>query len=226
MASGHAKAVQPSTDLAAQLQQLAVRQHVDQGRRHLGKASLLYTFQEAADIDGETIYRIGLEGECLRVRPRPGSARHATCAAAAAAAAAIARCVARAPAWALHCAASTASCRHTCLDSAPPLAPGAAPRRAAAPVAPPSPPAAACRPLLSASPAAGLDQLCALDGRFQAYRRTLFGQASQALDRDAATQEVNARLDAAVAGFCALLSSYFLLAPAFKALEFLVRQYK
>ena len=53
----------PATDLAAQLQQLAVAQHVDQGRRHTGKASLLYTFQEAADIDAETIHRIGLEGE-------------------------------------------------------------------------------------------------------------------------------------------------------------------
>ncbi len=99
-----------------------------------------------------------------------------------------------------------------------------------------------CRQLAAAAPAplahpnyvvthaiatpAGLDQLCALDGRFQAYRRTLFGQASLALDRDAATADVNAKLDAAIAGFCTLLSSYFLLAPAFKALEFLVRKYK
>lgn len=121
------------TDLAVQLQTLAVRQKIDQGQRHPGKASLLYSFQEAADIDAETIYRVGLEG---------------------------------------------------------------------------------------------LDQLCALDGRFQAYRRTLFGQASQALDRDASTADVNAKLDAAVAGFCTLLSSYFTLAPAFKALEFLVRKFK
>jgi hypothetical protein len=63
-----------------------------------------------------------------------------------------------------------------------------------------------------------------LDARFQPFRRTLFG--GQALDRDSATQEVNARLDAAVAAFCDLLSSYFLLAPAFKALEHLVRKYK
>jgi hypothetical protein len=52
----------PATDLAAQLQQLAVAQNVNQGRRHVGKASLLYTLQEAADINAETIYRIGLEG--------------------------------------------------------------------------------------------------------------------------------------------------------------------
>ncbi|KAL4421861.1 hypothetical protein ABPG77_001343 [Micractinium sp. CCAP 211/92] len=123
----------PVTDLAQQLAQRAARHGVDQGKRHPGKASLLYSFQEAADIDAETIYRIGVEG---------------------------------------------------------------------------------------------LDQLCALDGRFQAYRRTLFGQASLALDRDAATADVNAKLDSAIAGFCTLLSSYFLLAPAFKALEFLVRKYK
>lgn len=53
----------PQTDLQAQLAQLAVAQGVDQGRRHRGKASLLYSFQEAADIDAETIQRIGIEGE-------------------------------------------------------------------------------------------------------------------------------------------------------------------
>ena len=90
---------------------------------------------------------------------------------------------------------------------------------------PPPPPAAACSPGRPPA-AAGLDQLCTLDGRFQAYRRTLFGQASQALERDASTHEVNAKLDAAIAGFCTLLSSYFLLAPAFKALEYLVRKYQ
>lgn len=60
---GAPKAPPPQTDLQAQLRQLAVTQGVDQGRRHLGKASLLYTLQEAADIDAETIQRIGLEGE-------------------------------------------------------------------------------------------------------------------------------------------------------------------
>lgn len=55
----------PATDLEAQLQQLAVAQGANQGRRHVGKATLLYSsFQEAADVDAETIYRIGLEGAC------------------------------------------------------------------------------------------------------------------------------------------------------------------
>lgn len=52
----------PVTDLAQQLAQRAARHGVDQGKRHPGKASLLYSFQEAADIDAETIYRIGVEG--------------------------------------------------------------------------------------------------------------------------------------------------------------------
>ncbi|PRW61623.1 hypothetical protein C2E21_0211 [Chlorella sorokiniana] len=132
-AKGGAPKAAPQTDLQAQLQQLAVTQGVDQGRRHRGKASLLYSLQEAADIDAETIQRIGIEG---------------------------------------------------------------------------------------------LDQLCALDGRFHAYRRTLFAAAMAGGDRDTNTADMNKQLDTAVAGFCALLSSYFLLAPAFKALEWLVRKYR
>lgn len=147
------------TDLAQQLSSLAVRQHAEQGRRR-GKASLLFTNQEAADIDNETIYNIALEG-----------------------------------------AHAVISCRLNAM-----LSQG--------------------RQSLPVCPLTGLDQLCALDGRFDAYRRTLFGQASQVLDRDGTTSEVNAKLDTAVAGFCTLLSSYFLLGPAFKALEFLVRKYR
>lgn len=60
---GGAPKAPPQTELQAQLQQLAVAQGVDQGRRHRGKASLLYSFQEAADIDAETVQRIGIEGE-------------------------------------------------------------------------------------------------------------------------------------------------------------------
>lgn len=75
-------------------------------------------------------------------------------------------------------------------------------------------------------PAAGFDQLCRVDPRFQAYRATLFSPSTQTLDRDAQTAELNARLDASVAGFTALLSSYFLLPAATKALEYLVRRFR
>lgn len=64
-----------------------------------------------------------------------------------------------------------------------------------------------------------------MDSWFHVYRRTLFASAT-AGDRDANTADVNQQLDSAIAGFCAVLSSYFLLAPAFKALEWLVRKYR
>ena len=37
---------------------------------------------------------------------------------------------------------------------------------------------------------------------------------------------MNAKLDASIQAFCQLLAGYFLLQPAFKALEYLVRRYK
>ena len=75
-------------------------------------------------------------------------------------------------------------------------------------------------------PPAGYEQLCRLDPRFQSFRKTLFGQAALAVDRDQQTAEANAKLDAAIAAFCKLLSGYFLLPAAFKALEYLIRRYK
>jgi U3 small nucleolar RNA-associated protein 10 len=68
--------------------------------------------------------------------------------------------------------------------------------------------------------------LCRIDPRFQSYRKTLFSQSTQTLDRDQQTAEVNAKLDASITGFCHLLSSYFLLPAAFKALEYLIRRFK
>ena len=46
------------------------------------------------------------------------------------------------------------------------------------------------------------------------------------MDRDQQTPEINAKLDASIAGYCDLLSSYFLLPAAFKSLEYLVRRFK
>ena len=65
-----------------------------------------------------------------------------------------------------------------------------------------------------------------MDPRFQPYRKTLFSHASQEMARDQQTAEVNAKLDASVAGFCNLLCPYFLLPAAFKALEYLVRRFQ
>lgn len=68
--------------------------------------------------------------------------------------------------------------------------------------------------------------MCRIDPRFQSYRKTLFSQSTQTLDRDQQTAEINAKLDASIAGFCHLLSSYFLLPAAFKTLEYLIRRFK
>lgn len=73
---------------------------------------------------------------------------------------------------------------------------------------------------------AGFEQLCRLDVRFQPFGATLFGQASLGYVREQQTAEVNAKLDASLLAFCQLLSGYFLLQPAFRALEYLIRRYK
>lgn len=73
---------------------------------------------------------------------------------------------------------------------------------------------------------AGFEQLCRLDARFEPFGRTLFAQSSLGLERDQQPAEANARLDASIDAFCCLLSSYFLLQPATRALEYLVRRYR
>lgn len=57
-----------ATALQQQLQQLAVATGLPTGKRPKGKPSLLYDAQQAADIDLETIYGIGCQGEC-RLHP-------------------------------------------------------------------------------------------------------------------------------------------------------------
>ena len=72
---------------------------------------------------------------------------------------------------------------------------------------------------------AGFGELCNLDARFRPYAKSLFGRAGLELDRQQASREVLAKLDASLGGFFALLSGCFLLPAATKALEFLVRRY-
>lgn len=74
---------------------------------------------------------------------------------------------------------------------------------------------------------AGWQQLCVLDARFEPFGKSLFAAGGAApAGRDQLTPDAAARLDASVASFCLLLSDYFLLPPAFKALEYLVHRYK
>lgn len=72
----------------------------------------------------------------------------------------------------------------------------------------------------------GFEQLCRLDARFQAYAKSLYSQGTIALDRTQLTAEDNANLDNTITAFCRLLCAYFLLPPAFKALEYLIRKFK
>ena len=55
-----------ATALAQQLRQLAVASGRPVGTRNLrGKASIIWSPQEAADIDNETVYQLGREGALL-----------------------------------------------------------------------------------------------------------------------------------------------------------------
>jgi hypothetical protein len=105
----------------------------------------------------------------------------------------------------------------------------------AQPVPPPSQGWAAIQPpTLSFPPSslgcpcahAGLEELIRLEPRFRPYRESLFSRAGLALNPDQQTADVLAQLDASIAGFCGLLVNHFLAAPAFKALEYLVRRFK
>ncbi|KAK9810295.1 hypothetical protein WJX72_008160 [[Myrmecia] bisecta] len=72
----------------------------------------------------------------------------------------------------------------------------------------------------------GLRDLRKMDSRFGHFADSLFGSASVKLNREKQTKEVNRNLDTQIAAFCRVLADYFLLLPATKALEYLVRRYK
>ncbi len=73
---------------------------------------------------------------------------------------------------------------------------------------------------------AGLDELIRLEPRFRPYRESLFSRASLDINPDLQTPDFLAKLDESIHGFCCLLCNFFLAAPAFKALEYLIRRYK
>ena len=95
---------------------------------------------------------------------------------------------------------------------------------------PPSPAIHSRQPPFSTAPIvlshAGLEELIRLEPRFRPYRESLFSRAGLALNPDHQTAEVLAQLDESIAGFCGLLVNHFLAAPAFKALEYLIRRFK
>ena len=71
----------------------------------------------------------------------------------------------------------------------------------------------------------GFSELCNLDVRFRSYSKSLFGRAGLDFNRLTAGREAVAKLDASLATFARLLSGYFLLPAASKALEYLIRRF-
>ena len=105
-------------------------------------------------------------------------------------------------------------------------------------------------------PHAGFTELCRADSRFETFSKSLFAKAGAEFNRElqaravrarlacggwsargaharccaplplAQDAEANERLDAVLEAFLRLLSAYFLLPAATRALEYLVRRYK
>ncbi|KAL1109948.1 hypothetical protein AAG570_014105 [Ranatra chinensis] len=71
----------------------------------------------------------------------------------------------------------------------------------------------------------GLEELKKLNPRFSDFEDTLFDITSKSFERAVETQETNKKLDSRIREFLALLSPYFLLRSAHKALEWLIHRY-
>lgn len=71
----------------------------------------------------------------------------------------------------------------------------------------------------------GLEELKTLNPNFGAFDSTLFDVTSKTFERAVQTSEVNEKLNDQIRTFLTLLSPYFLLKPAHKALEWLINRY-
>ncbi|KAF9103403.1 HEAT repeat-containing protein 1 [Mortierella sp. AM989] len=72
----------------------------------------------------------------------------------------------------------------------------------------------------------GIAELKQLDPKFQSFEKTLFAESMKSVDRVLQTKEDNAKLDESITLFLRQLSPYFLLKPAGKALEWLIRRFR
>lgn len=185
------------TSLAAQLQ--VVASAAPQEERLKGKASLLYELKEAADIDLATIYAVGLQGASRTSRPARGGDRLDR---------------RRRPLFRRLAPRDFA----TAADPIPH-------RRLRAPRVVRAPPRLT-PPRVHPPISPGFTELCRLDGRFEAYSRTLFSRAASESNRELLDRDANAKLDVTIEGYLRLLSGYFLNPAAAKTLEYLVRRYK
>lgn len=71
----------------------------------------------------------------------------------------------------------------------------------------------------------GLEELKKLNPHFSIFEDTLFDLTSKSFERSVESKEANEKLDCHIKTFLILLSPYFLLKPAHKALEWLINRY-
>ncbi|XP_029842706.2 HEAT repeat-containing protein 1 [Ixodes scapularis] len=71
----------------------------------------------------------------------------------------------------------------------------------------------------------GLEELVLLNEEFAEFERSLFSESSKFVERSVKTKAENVELDESIEEFLLLLSPYFLLRPAHKALEWLVYRF-
>ncbi|XP_069340669.1 HEAT repeat-containing protein 1 [Eulemur rufifrons] len=71
----------------------------------------------------------------------------------------------------------------------------------------------------------GLEELLGIDPSFEQFEAPLFSQLAKTLERSVQTKEVNKQLDENISLFLIHLSPYFLLKPAQKCLEWLIRRF-
>ncbi|KAF9125924.1 HEAT repeat-containing protein 1 [Mortierella sp. 14UC] len=72
----------------------------------------------------------------------------------------------------------------------------------------------------------GITELKQLDAKFAPFEKTLFAESMKSVDRVLQTKEDNAKLDESITLFLRQVSPYFMLKPAGKALEWLIRRFR
>ena len=72
----------------------------------------------------------------------------------------------------------------------------------------------------------GLEELKVIEPAFSTFDNSLFGETSKSLERALQSKDVNEKLDKHISKFLQYLSPYFLLKPAHKVLEWLIRRYQ
>ena len=72
----------------------------------------------------------------------------------------------------------------------------------------------------------GLEELISLEPAFTEFTSSLFSESCKLFERSVETRDVVKQVDAAITKFLHLLSSYFLLRPAHKCLEWLIRTFQ